>query len=232
MARIFKGMIPYRQNGLITGRETFTVSVHADGSRTYRCLCEMDNFRLLRDITYTIGADFKPLDCFVRVIAEDAFVGSGWFRFTDGFAEGETFTAAEGRSSLRIDTPSHTKLYGSHPLCIDILKCAQAKAERPGEPQPVDNCFSSSLMPETGASGPYLLEKTYDLKYVGPKTVTVKSGTYDCENFQWTTGNGRTLDMFTTPGDYLPVLVEVPERGRRFELWEFEDVKPAVEAIV
>jgi hypothetical protein len=27
-------------------------------------------------------------------------------------------------------------------------------------------------------------------------------------------------------------LVEAPERGRRFELWEFEEVKSAAEAIV
>jgi hypothetical protein len=232
MARIFRGVIPYRQEGKITGRETFTVSVHADGSRTIRCLCEMDNFKLLRDVTYTVDANFLPLDCFVRVIAEDQFVGSGWFRFTDAYAEGETFTAAEGRLTQKIETPGHAKLYGSHPLCIDILKCANTAAERPGELQPLTNCFSSSLVRETGASGPMLLHKTYDLTYIGEKTVTVHAGTFECLNYQWNTGNGRTLDMFTTPGDFLPILIEVPERGRRFELWEFEEVKSAAEAIV
>lgn len=230
MGRVYRGVLSYRQDGAVIGRETFVTTVHADGSRTIRCLCEMDTFSLLRDVTYTINAAFEAVDCFVRVINENVFVGSGWFNFTEDYAEGESFTALEGRVTQRVRTPGRTKLFGSHPISMDILKCAHTPAERPGEVQPLINCFSSSLIPN-GAGGPTLTAKTYDMTYVGPVKKTVRAGTFACLNYQWNTHTGRTLDMFTVPGDWLPVLTIVPERGREFELVEFEELSPAAAVI-
>jgi hypothetical protein len=233
MARMYRGVVAYRDpDGSITGRETFVVSVHADGTRTLRCLCEMDNIKLVRDVTYTVNAKFEAMDCFVRVIAEDKFVGSGWAHFTDTHAEIQSFTAAENRVTQRIETPGRVKLYGTHPICIDIWKCAHIPAERPGELQPLTNCFGSTLVRETGAGGPMLYPKTYDITYVGPQTVTVAAGTFECQNYQWDTGNGRTLDMYTTPGDFLPIRVSVPQRQRNYDLVEFEDLKSAADVIL
>jgi hypothetical protein len=227
MARVYRGVIAYIQDGEITGRETFVGTVHADGSRTIRCLCEMDNFNLIRDVTYTVNAQFEAIDCFVRLISEDQFVGSGWFRFTEDMAEGETITAAEGRISQRFPTRGRVKLFGSHPLCIDTWKCAHTPAENPGVLHPVTNCFSSSLV-TNGASGPMLNKKTYDMTFVGRESVTVPAGTFDCLVYEWDTHTGRTLRMYTTPGDFLTVKTIIPERGRHYELVQFEEVQPAV----
>ena len=230
MGRIYRGVIAYIQDDHVTGRETFVGTVHADGSRTLRCLCEMDNFNLIRDVTYTVNAAFEAMDCFVRVISEDRFVGSGWFRFSETHAEGETFTAAEGRVSQRIETPGRVKLFGSHPLCADTWKCAHTPAERPGELQPLTNCFSSSLV-LNGASGPMLLAKTYNMRFMGEEKVTVPAGAFDCLYYEWDTGTGRTLQMYALPGDWLTIRTLVPEKGRRYELVEFEEMKPAVQAL-
>lgn len=221
MSRSYRGVIRYgHETDGSTGRELFHATVHDDGSRTLRCVCEMDNVPLVRDVTYTVNAQFEAVDCFVRVVDRGAFVGSGWFRFTDEFAEGEVFTAREGRLSQRITTPGRVRLFGSHPICVDIWKCAHTPAERPGEVQPLTNCFSSSLAPN-GASGPLMVTKTYDMTYVGAETVTTPAGRFECARFSWDTYTGRTLVMDSLAGDWLPVRVRVPETGRIYELIEF-----------
>jgi hypothetical protein len=220
MPRDFGGKIRYASDdeGEI-GREVFSVTVHADGSRTLRCQCWMDQVPLVRDVTYTVNERFEALDAFVRVFAMDAFVGSGWFRFTESCAEGEAITAQEGRVSQRIETPGRVKLFGSHPLCIDIWKCAHTKPEKSGEKQPLTNCFSSSLVP-AGASGPLLNAKTYDIEFEGSEEKTVGAGTFGCLRYNWDTYTGRTLVMHTGGEDWLPVSIRVPEVGRYYELTE------------
>jgi hypothetical protein len=172
-------------------------------------------------VVYTVNARFEAVDCFVRVVGEGAFIGSGWFRFGEDFAEGEVVTAREGRISQRISTPGRVKLFGSHPISIDIWKCVHTLAERPGEIQPLTNCFSSSLAPN-GASGPLLVDKRYDVIFEGHDSRTTPAGQFDCRRFNWNTYTGRTLVMHTAGKDALPVSVRVPETGRVYELVRLE----------
>jgi hypothetical protein len=220
MSRDYSGVIRYASDadGDI-GRVIFSVSVHDDGSRTLRCQCWMDQVALVRDVTYTVNERFEALDAFVRVVAKGAFVGSGFFRFTEAFAEAEVVTAAEGRVSQRVETPGRVKLFGSHPISIDIWKCAHTAPERAGEKQPLTNCFSSSLAP-AGASGPMLNAKTYDVEFEGQDDYEGPAGRFAALRYNWDTYTGRTLVMHTAGADWLPLSVRVPEVGRYYELVE------------
>ena len=62
MAKFYRGKLSYvhDETGEF-GREWFSATVYDDGVRTLRCLCEMDHVKLVRDVTYTVGADFRPL---------------------------------------------------------------------------------------------------------------------------------------------------------------------------
>jgi hypothetical protein len=222
MSRLYRGKIVYaHEDEGEFGREWFTVTVEDDGSRTLRCLCQMDPVRLTRDVTCSVDASFRPRDCFVRVVNEAEFVGSGWFRFSDDHVEGEIVTAKEGRISQKFATPGRANLFGTHPICIDIWKCVHVEADKPGETQKLENCFSSSLA-VNGASGPMLTPKTYDLTFRGRDKVSVGAGTFDCVHFDWDTGTGRTLNLYAQPGDWLPIKTVVPERRRYYELVEYE----------
>ena len=62
-------------------REWFTTTWHEDGQRTVRSLCELEqnlvaNRSVLRDVTYTVDAQRRPLDCFVWVHKDGRFLGS------------------------------------------------------------------------------------------------------------------------------------------------------------
>jgi len=222
MIRNYSGEMTYADDASgVTGREIFSVTVHDDGSRTLRCQCWMDQVPLVRDVTYTVNERFEAMDCFVRVVAQGKFVGSGFFLFTDTMATAEVLTAQEGRVTQQIETPGRVKLFGSHPISVDIWKCAHTPAEKPGEKQPLTNCFSSSLAPG-GASGPMLNRKTYDIVFEQQEKIAVGAGELDCLRYNWDTYTGRTLQMHAAGEDWLPVRVHVPEVGRRYELVALE----------
>jgi hypothetical protein len=64
-----------------TGSEWFSVSRYADGSRTARCECQFDDVGLVRDVTLTLGADWRPIDAYLRINHQGRALGAGWFRF-------------------------------------------------------------------------------------------------------------------------------------------------------
>ena len=225
MARLYGGTISYTRNGQEFGREFFNVTVGQDDTRTLRCLCEIDDAGLVRDVTYTVRADFRPIDCFVRVTNQNRFVGTGWFQFGDRYVEGEAFTATEGRVSQRLEVAERIRVFGTHPLCSDIWKCASAKAERIGETQILDNCVNCSPFPN-GDTGPLLARKTYELIYRGHETIEVAAGVFDCEHFSWGMTGNRTLHLYTAGPDYLPVRATVPEMGRSFDMVELKERHP------
>ena len=111
------------RKGQERGREYFTITRHADGRRTLRAYVEIDDApNVMRDVTLSVGADWKPTDCFVRLSVGDQFKGSSWFRFDDHGAEAE----AEGQH--RVDTHAHE--FGRIRIlsgCADSLPSACAR---------------------------------------------------------------------------------------------------------
>lgn len=198
------------------GREFFTMSIQKDGLRTMRAVCEFDAEGITRDVTYTVGRDFKPIECYVRVALETKPVGSGWFRFTDDTAEGEAYTASEGRFSQRIKVSERVKAFGSHPICSDILRLAHLKPEGPGQTLVLNNCMNSSPMAH-GESGPMLGIRDYTYIYRGIETITVGAGTFTCQRFDWPVRAGKTLCMWTTD-DFMPIRMVFPEGHKTYDL--------------
>jgi len=53
--RSYRGRVDYIHDDIgERGREWFSVTVQPDGMRTLRSQCEMDDTRILRDVTYTV----------------------------------------------------------------------------------------------------------------------------------------------------------------------------------
>ena len=157
-----RGRIDYLTDGIgEMGREWFTLTAHGNGDRTTRSLTEMDDYELVRDVTYTVDRQFRPLDCFTRVLVKDRLVGTGWCRFSEGLAECETWTAAEGRVSQRWPLAEPLRFFGPHSVLNDVWQMASfdfSKSERI-QPFPVAwRLWSSPLI--WGGSGPLLCLST------------------------------------------------------------------------
>ncbi len=138
------------------GREYFMINVHSDGKRTCIAHSEIDDRpSVMRDITYSIDADWYPLDCFVRLTVDDRFMGSGWFRFGPDFAECETNTSLDGRVSQRMETNGRLRTFQNHAIVCDAWHMRLFDRSKGPEVQSIDEMLLSSP-DHRGATGPML----------------------------------------------------------------------------
>ncbi|MFT3968218.1 MAG: hypothetical protein QM690_20295 [Sphingobium sp.] len=86
-----------------------------------RALCEIEepDPTVLRDITYSLDANDKPTDCFVRLTVGDEFMGADFFRITEDFVECESFGPTIGRISQKLPIVGEFDGFGTHPIAGD-----------------------------------------------------------------------------------------------------------------
>ncbi len=201
--RTIRGRIDYiRDHAGTSGREWFTVTVQPNGDRTLRSQCEMDDVDLLRDVVQTVDGEWRPVDSFVRLTQRGAFMGAGWFHFTDQAVECEAYTVAEGRASQVIETGERVRIFASHPLMTDGWQCAAFDHGSSEATQKIAPWANSSPRPD-GGSGPLAAVGHKIIDYVGEETVSVPAGTFDCRHYRLHTSNpdAPPLETWVTGDD-------------------------------
>lgn len=206
------------------GREFCTVTVHGNGDRTIRALCEMDDSGVLRDVTSTVDRNFVPKDCFVRVSVKDEFLGSSWFRFSGNRVECEGFTAKEGRISqiMEFARPPHSFI--THPVACDVWHFAGIDRTAGDRIQEMEGASCSPL--PNGASGPMLGRTTHRVRYVGRETIDSPAGRFETEHAQYVKQDGTVgLDAWCTPNDRVLVKMGFPILSTTYNLMELTGSK-------
>jgi hypothetical protein len=206
------GRIAYTdaQSGSVWGMEEFSITRDRAGMRTLSVHCEMQHGDedVVRDTILSVHHDWHPHDCFVRILNKGQVTGTGWFRFTDSEAECESWTAASGRISQRMAIARPMRGFGIHALVGDGWMAASFPFDMgPGHIHRWDHNLIHSLH-HFGATGPFIHSSTTGFRYVGPETVTVPAGTFDCHRIQFVgmTNNHPPYDMWiSTCGDCLYV---------------------------
>lgn len=228
--RRIRGRINYVTDGVgEMGREWFTITAHSDGTRTYRAYTEMDDVKLVRDCIYSVDHLFRPLDCFMRVTVDDQLVGTGWFRFADGSAECEAFTAEMGRVSQRWPVDGHPLIFSPHAIAGDMPQLGLFDKSSAETVMTIRGRLSSSAEPN-GSTGPILghgysgegRPGEIDLEYVGPEEVTVPAGTYACEHFRILRDERPPLEFWSYTDDLIPVKLSWGALSQTYELMELE----------
>lgn len=210
------GRIEYRRRATreLWGHDDIRIMRGADGIRVFSAHCEMtfDGENTVRDSVLSVHPDFHPHDAFVRIMREGRVTGTGWFRFTDSEATCESWTEAEGRISQRFPIVRPIRGFGIHAVQGDGWLGATFPYDKgPGHVQ----FFGRNLLHSThhfGATGPFITTTQSGLRYVGPETVTVPAGTFDCHRiaFVGLTNKHPDYDMWLTrDGDFLYVKGEV-----------------------
>lgn len=219
--RNYRGRMVYRTNGVgETGREFFSVTVHPDGMRTLRAQCEMDEDRLLRDVVLSVDAQWRPRDAFVRLVIADEFVGSTWFRFGDGQAECEGYTAREGRFAQRFAMPQGTACLGTHALHGDAWTVGRLRQH--GGPAATFQfvTFAVSVL-ANGGSGPTLIPVRPDFARVidcGEETLRVLAGEFRTRHVRIEVPGVDFFDVWAGGEDCLPVRLTSDTLGQNYEL--------------
>ncbi len=211
------------------GREWFSITSHEDGQRTLRMQCELDDRHLVRDVTYTLDPQLRPLDCFVRLHKKGRFLGSGWCRFGDGEAECEVYNATLGRVSQRVALRSPARAFGMHPINADALLLTAFDHSRPERIQPAHDVYISSFEHD-GSSGPMVLPIAFQIEYLGREAVQTRVGTFEADHYRFLLegtfpSDHPTEEIWCMPDTYFLVKAQVGGYiNTTFELVEFAQV--------
>lgn len=218
--RSYQGVMRYSLASRENGRESFFVTVQPDGLRTLRARCELDDDQLLRDVTLTVDADWRPMTAFIQLTIAGKLAGATWYRFAPNEIVVEGYNVVAGRISQRVPLTRPADAFGAHPIHGDAWNLARlrlAGGRRINAPR-----FTSSSM-SNGASGPglVLLPENY-LVYAlaGRDTVTTSSGSYAADHFTMTvTAKKKVNHIWAYGADCIPVRMTTSD-GRNYELVE------------
>lgn len=211
------------------GREWFSITSHEDGQRTLRMQCELDDRHLVRDVTYTLDPQLRPLDCFVRLHKRGRFLGSGWCRFTPEEAECEVYNVQIGRVSQRVRLPGPVRAFGTHPVNVDALLVTAFDHSKPERIQPARDVYISSLEHD-GSSGPMVLPVPFAIEYLGREQVETRAGVFEADRYRFLLEGSfptdhPTEEIWVVPETYFFVKAHVGGYiNTTFELVEFARV--------
>lgn len=207
-------------DGTERGREWFHVTTGADGSRTMRSVAEIDDSQILRDVTLTVGADWRPLDSYVRVVVADELVGSAWFRFSAQGAVADADSVRLGRIHQEVDTDGRAPMFGAHQVAGDGWQAALVPPGVTG-PVRVEGVLLSSPLPN-GASGPMLDVTAMTVERLGTEQVTTPAGTFETVHVRVTPDGLDAEDVWVLPEDNTLVRSVWGHYGTTYELVELE----------
>ena len=220
--RLLTGRIAYLDaDGGSTGFELFSITAHADGSRTLSAHCEMHDDALVRDALLALDADARPVEAFIRVTEQDRWMGSAHFRRG---VTGTLATLSGPDSDVAADLPGEVDYFGTHALLNDGWVALAGGDLAPGESCTVRGATCSHQA--NGGGVPALMASDAVLTRFADETVTVAAGTFDCQH--WTVAyQGHTpIDMWTTGLDAVLVLMSWDHLAGRYELAEMTDSPP------
>lgn len=168
-----------------TGREWFSGSIFGDGTRTHRAVCQLDGpWQIMRDVTVSLGADGRALDCYTRLRREDAFEGASWFKFHDDHAICYGDTQGFGQVTQRIPYAERPRVFTTHPVTCDGWVGGAFDHQSPEKTQRISRALHTSPTPD-GSTGPLFGIWDIDITYHGEVEVTVPAGTFMTRHYSW-----------------------------------------------
>jgi hypothetical protein len=212
--------------GRRTGRELFSVSIHADGSRTLRAQCEMDEDALVRDCLLVLDREEKPVEAFVRLIENGAPGGTGWYRFPGATVEARILGPDASVLLQSKSLAEDSCFFGTHSLVNDGWLARLAKDLPEGSTAALDNLVSCSLAANGGGT-PGIHVTAAAIEHVGAAQVAVPAGLFRCRHYRVRYGEYPPLDMWTTGPELMLVRMAWTHLEARYELLALTEASPS-----
>lgn len=199
--------------GATRGQERFQLLVHPDGTRTMMMWHDLAAKGAQFSVVLTVDTAFQPREAYVKYWNDGRYKGSTFFRREGDVMTGEADGAA-GRKSQRVSLPARFSM-GTHPVAGDGWHMANADPTRNGV-QEISlfslEAGSDVMKPVLGQIVPLKVER------LGEESVTVPAGTFATTHYRLAGIN----DIWVTGPDLLVVKSEIPARGLRYSLIEFD----------
>lgn len=210
-----KGTVVYKilSTDAVLGRETWSLSVHPDGSRTMQALNQYGSPGVQRHVVYRVDARFRPIEAYLLYWVGGQWRGSGLFS-----VHGDTLSAVantpNGQLTHRLQVPE-TFSFIPHPLSTDAWHMAYYDKSKRG-PQAI-----TVYDMDAGAAGPQaLLGRLYtqQLNFIGQESTTTPAGTFDTEHYKI----DDAVDIYVTGPDAIMVKFLWTPADRVYELENLE----------
>ena len=176
-----RGTITYvTSDGYECGRERFSLHRH-DRGRFVRAVCEMEEEGLLRDASWSLDENWRPVDGHVRVALGGNVTGSTSYAFNGSSVTCHALTDTHGQVSLVKQSATAYEFLGLHSLiCDGLLTAARGRDDINRERGINSITCSYSLHGEEG-----LLAFPIDIgvTYLGEERLTVAAGEFDAHKF-------------------------------------------------
>lgn len=191
------GIFEYRKisSGKVTGGETFTLTVHSDGTRTIQARNRSDNYDLQRHVTHRVDQNFRPLETTAVYYILGEWRGTGFFA-----VNGDTLEAfvksPEGMVRQTLKVPEHFSLV-PHPLSTNAWHGWYYDRAKGGQQTSIWYNLEAGAQGESSMLGEL---SSNDLEFLGEEQLTTPAGTFSVDH--WKTG---TVDYYTTGPDALMV---------------------------
>ena len=182
MSTIRRGVIEYRGDHGLRGKEWWSITSAADGSRTLASECRMFDTQVERWVVHSVDGTMRPTSSFVTHRKAGSFLGEGRFWFEPGRLRCHSHVAGLGviEQERRID--GELDYFVPHAVAGDswITPCYDQEA---GGVQEIAHGFASSLLPD-GSTGP-LIEQHVGIRIwlEGIETLQVPAGTFETSHF-------------------------------------------------
>jgi len=215
VVRSAKGVIGYKilSTGVSLGEETWSLSVHPDGSRTMQALNQYGSPGVQRHVVYRVHAAFRPIEAYMLYWVGGQWRGSGFFS-----VRGDRLSAIantpNGVLTHEIAVPKDFSFI-PHPLSTDAWHMAYYDKAKGGDQE------ITVYDMDAGAAGPQaLLGRLYtqSLRFVGRESLTTMAGVFDTDHFKI----DDAVDIYVTGPDAIMVRFQWTPADRVYDLIKLE----------
>lgn len=196
--------------------EHFIVTTNPDGSHTAQTMTRFPGGTIVRHVTQTVDAQFRPMDGVLRLFVGPEHQGT-LVRRVVGDSVTSLLLAPSGSAIQEATLPGGSDLVlGYHPTAVEGWKFTHCDRNRKGT-QHVRILTTSATW--NGGQMSHGKEVTLAVEYIGQETVTVPAGTFVCDHYLWHTGAiDADIEVWTTGQDRICVRVIGHAKGVVYEL--------------
>tara|TARA_R110002049_G_scaffold115854_14_gene268094 strand:- start:2071 stop:2862 length:792 start_codon:yes stop_codon:yes gene_type:complete len=214
-----QGRLAYRKiapAGFERGRELWWLTRNRDGSRTMRSLAMTDDSKFVRDVTYTLDRNGRPMRLYIQLQVDEELVGSGYFHVSGNTMNVVTDSVDTGHTIQSVTVPEKFHIL-THAVMLDAWPAWSYELEEGGS-QTIAVYTTSPLW--NGTSGPLGRMTTQRFTLHGTEEITVPAGTFTARHFSFggDDGSGRVSHIWVTGKENILLKYEWPHFGMEYVL--------------
>ena len=196
--------------------ERFILTVNPDGSRTLRTVTRSPKGDLLRDVSQTVAADWRPIEAVGRLYFKDEFQGTVMRRVIGDQIQSFSWMPDAPMDHAVLEAPPRMTL-GFHPIFHDAWKMSYLDLGHPGYQEILTHTVSNTW---NGRSLGHGVQIKGQVRYDGTETIAVPAGHFECQRFTWLTSFGKELHVWRHGPHHLFVRLVVAGGDKRGSVYE------------